>query len=54
MTSAAIRSFDYRAETRGLLVTFTTGRSYLYANVPHASSWLSPLTYVSFSPPNRS
>jgi lysyl-tRNA synthetase class 2 len=32
--STVIRSFDYRPETRGLLVTFTTGRRYFYADVP--------------------
>ena len=34
MPSAVIRSFDYRPETRELLVTFTTGRRYCYADVP--------------------
>jgi hypothetical protein len=34
MPSTVIRRFDYRAEDRELLVTFTTGRRYLYSNVP--------------------
>jgi hypothetical protein len=34
MPSSVIRKFDYLPETRELLVTFTTGRRYLYADVP--------------------
>ncbi|HEX6741032.1 MAG TPA: KTSC domain-containing protein [Sphingomicrobium sp.] len=34
MPSTVIRSFDYRPEGRELLVTFTTGRRYLYRDVP--------------------
>ena len=34
MPSTVIRSFDYRPEQRELLVTFTTGRRYLYLDVP--------------------
>jgi KTSC domain len=34
MPSAVIQSFDYRPERRELLVTFTTGRRYLYSQVP--------------------
>ena len=34
MPSTVIRSFDYRPERRELLVTFTTGRRYLYRDVP--------------------
>lgn len=34
MPSTIIRSFDYRPEARELLVLFTTGRRYLYRNVP--------------------
>jgi hypothetical protein len=34
MPSTVIQSFDYRAERRELLVTFTTGRRYLYLGVP--------------------
>ncbi len=34
MPSTVIRSFIYRAETRELEVLFTTGRRYLYADVP--------------------
>ena len=36
MPSSVIRSFDYRPEAEELLITFTTGRIYLYANVPAA------------------
>jgi hypothetical protein len=32
--STVIRSFDYRAATRELLVEFVTGRRYVYAEVP--------------------
>lgn len=34
MPSTVIRSFDYRPETRELLVLFTTGRRYVYRGVP--------------------
>jgi hypothetical protein len=34
MPSTVIRWFDYRADTRELVVTFTTGRRYVYAEVP--------------------
>lgn len=34
MPSTVIRRFDYRPETRELEVVFTTGRRYLYSNVP--------------------
>jgi len=34
MPSTIIRAFDYRAETRELEVLFTTGRRYLYRDVP--------------------
>ncbi|WP_118857839.1 KTSC domain-containing protein [Sphingomonas mesophila] len=34
MPSAVIRRFAYHHETSALEVTFTTGRRYLYANVP--------------------
>ena len=34
MPSTVIRSFDYRAEARELDVLFTTGRRYVYAEVP--------------------
>ena len=34
MPSTVIRSFAYRPETRELEVLFTTGRRYLYADVP--------------------
>lgn len=33
MPSSVIRRFEYFPETRELLVTFTTGRRYLYSNV---------------------
>ncbi|HEV2865631.1 MAG TPA: KTSC domain-containing protein [Allosphingosinicella sp.] len=34
MPSTVIRSFTYREEARELEVVFTTGRRYLYADVP--------------------
>jgi hypothetical protein len=34
MPSAVIRSFSYRADERELDVLFTTGRRYVYCNVP--------------------
>ena len=34
MPSAVIRSFDYRPETRELDILFTTGRRYVYHDVP--------------------
>ena len=34
MPSSVIRNFEYRAESRELFVTFTTGRRYVYADVP--------------------
>ncbi|MEA3017129.1 MAG: hypothetical protein QOI38_1851 [Sphingomonadales bacterium] len=34
MPSTVIRSFAYRPETRELAVTFTTGRRYVYRDVP--------------------
>lgn len=34
MPSTVIRSFAYRAEAGELEVTFTTGRRYLYRDVP--------------------
>jgi hypothetical protein len=34
MPSTVIKRFDYRPEARELLVTFTTGRRYLYSDVP--------------------
>ena len=34
MPSTVIRHFHYRPETRELEIIFTTGRRYLYANVP--------------------
>ena len=34
MPSTIIRSFSYRPETRELEVLFTTGRRYLYKDVP--------------------
>lgn len=36
MPSTAIRFFDYKAETRELRVTFTTGRRYVYLDVPQS------------------
>jgi len=37
MPSTVIRSFEYRPETAELEVTFTTGRRYLYSEVPAAT-----------------
>jgi hypothetical protein len=34
MPSAVIRRFDYRPESRELEILFTTGRRYIYSNVP--------------------
>lgn len=34
MPSAVIRSFAYRPEARELVVLFTTGRRYVYCDVP--------------------
>ena len=34
MPSTVIRRFDYRPESRELLVEFVTGRRYLYSSVP--------------------
>lgn len=34
MPSTVIRRFDYRPATRELEITFTTGRRYIYADVP--------------------
>ena len=34
MPSSVIRKFEYLPETGELLITFTTGRRYLYADVP--------------------
>jgi hypothetical protein len=34
MPSTIIRAFDYRPDTRELEVLFTTGRRYLYRDVP--------------------
>jgi hypothetical protein len=34
MPSTVIRRFDYRPERRELEITFTTGRHYLYSDVP--------------------
>jgi lysyl-tRNA synthetase class 2 len=34
MPSTVIRSFEYRPESRELEVTFTTGRRYIYSDVP--------------------
>jgi len=34
MPSTVIRRFDYRPESRELEILFTTGRRYLYSDVP--------------------
>jgi hypothetical protein len=38
MPSAVIRSFAYRPQTRELEVAFTTGRRYVYAEVPRPAA----------------
>jgi hypothetical protein len=38
MPSTIIRSFEYRPETRELEVLFTTGRRYLYSEVPEEAA----------------
>lgn len=37
MPSTVIRSFSYRPEARALEILFTTGRRYLYQEVPPAA-----------------
>lgn len=39
MPSTVIKSFDYRPDTRELLVAFATGRLYLYSGVPAEDAW---------------
>ena len=34
MPSTVIRRFEYKPDTRELVVEFTTGRRYVYADVP--------------------
>lgn len=34
MPSTVIRHFDYRPDRRELVITFVTGRRYVYADVP--------------------
>ena len=34
MPSTVIQSFTYRPESEELIITFTTGRRYIYADVP--------------------
>jgi hypothetical protein len=36
MPSTVIRRFDYRPEQQELAVTFVTGRTYIYSDVPEA------------------
>lgn len=38
MPSTVIRRFDYRPETRELEILFTTGRRYLYSDVPEEAA----------------
>jgi hypothetical protein len=38
MPSSLISSFDYRADTRELVITFTTGRVYAYSGVPEEAA----------------
>ena len=45
MPSTVIQSFDYLPEAKELLITFTTGRRYLYANVEEdVVEWLAAST----------
>lgn len=45
MPSTVIQSFDYRPEASELLITFTTGRRYLYVGVEEAVvEWLAAST----------
>lgn len=37
MPSTVIKRFDYLPESRELVILFTTGRRYLYADVPEAA-----------------
>jgi len=37
MPSSVIRAFDYSPATGELVVTFTTGRVYVYSGVPNAA-----------------
>ena len=38
MPSTVIRRFDYDADKRQLLITFVTGRRYLYSDVPEEAA----------------
>jgi len=38
MPSTVIHRFDYRPEQRELVVTFVTGRVYVYSDVPEAEA----------------
>ena len=38
MPSTVVRRFDYRPETRELVVEFVTGRVYVYSDVPEAEA----------------
>lgn len=38
MPSTVIRRFDYRLETRELEILFTTGRRYIYSDVPEEAA----------------
>jgi hypothetical protein len=38
MPSTVIRRFDYHADRRELEILFTTGRRYLYSNVPEEAA----------------
>ena len=38
MPSAVIRTFDYRTDSGELVITFTTGRIYVYSGVPEAEA----------------
>ena len=38
MPSTVIRRFDYRADSRELIVEFVTGRIYVYSDVPEEAA----------------
>ncbi|HVF37768.1 MAG TPA: KTSC domain-containing protein [Sphingomicrobium sp.] len=38
MPSTVIKRFEYRPDTRELMITFVTGRRYLYREVPEAEA----------------
>ena len=39
MPSTVIKRFDYRPDTEELLITFVSGRRYVYTGVPAEEAW---------------